>query len=295
MIYCIQGPTASGKTSLAITLAMQLNTEIISADSRQFYREMAIGTAKPNPDELATVQHHFINNRSVANPMNVADFQAEGMKVLHDLLARKSNAVVVGGSGQFIDSLVEGLDHVPVFPEIRSVLEERLRNEGLSSLKHELSEKDPFGASQLDLNNPRRVLRALEVLLGAGVPLWKFHRTNSGQHASVKRFAIAWKREDLYDRINQRVDLMIQQGLEAEVRHLLPFIDSPPLNTVGYKEWLPYFEGKHDFSSVVDKIKQHSRNYAKRQITWMNRYENVIWLNPYDPMRLDDQVKQQLI
>jgi len=295
MIYCIQGPTASGKTSLAIALAIHLKTEIISADSRQFYCEMAIGTAKPNAAELASVQHHFVNHRSVANPMNVADFQAEGLKVLHDLLARKSNAVVVGGSGQFVDSLVEGLDQVPVFPEIRSVLEERLRNEGLSTLKNELVEKDPVGATQLDLNNPRRVLRALEVLLGAGEPLWKFHRTNAGQYASVKRLAIAWKREDLYERINQRVDLMIQQGLEAEVRHLLPFIDSPPLNTVGYKEWLPYFEGKQDFSSVLEKIKQHSRNYAKRQITWLNRYKNVIWLNPYDPIRVDDQVRQHLI
>jgi tRNA dimethylallyltransferase len=279
-IYCIQGPTASGKTSLAIALAQMLGTEIISADSRQFYREMNIGTAKPSAEELAQVPHHFIGNRSVTEPMNVAEFKQEAFPKLEALLSRFGSAVVVGGSSQFIDGLVEGLDEVPVFPEIRSQLEQQLEEEGLRSLLNDLNYLDPGILQQIDQNNPRRVLRALEVIQGSGRSWVSFQQLKAPTHFDVQRFVIHWPREVLYERINQRVDHMVNDGLEQEVHGLLNHKDLSVLNTVGYKEWFDFFEGNASKVQVVDKIKQHTRNYAKRQVTWMNRYAELHPLLP---------------
>lgn len=279
-VYCIQGPTASGKTSLAITLAKMLGTEIISADSRQFYREMNIGTAKPSAEELAQVTHHFIGNRSVTEPMNVAEFKQEAFPRLEELIIRFGSAVVVGGSGQFIDGLVEGLDEVPVFPEIRSELEQQLEEKGLRSLLNELNYLDPGILQQIDQNNPRRVLRALEVVKGSGRSWVSFQQLKAPAHFDVQRFVIHWPREVLYERINQRVDQMVNDGLEQEVYGLMNYKDLPVLNTVGYKEWFDFFEGNASKVQVVDKIKQHTRNYAKRQVTWMNRYAELHALLP---------------
>ncbi|MFM7664049.1 MAG: tRNA (adenosine(37)-N6)-dimethylallyltransferase MiaA, partial [Bacteroidota bacterium] len=243
LVYCIQGPTASGKTSLAIALAKMLGTEIISADSRQFYREMNIGTAKPSPEDLEQVPHHFIGNRSVIEPMNVAEFKQEAFPKLEALLSRFGSAVVVGGSSQFIDGLVEGLDEVPVFPEIRSQLEQQLEEEGLRSLLNELNYLDPGILQQIDQNNPRRVLRALEVIKGSGRSWVSFQQLKAPAHFDVQRFVIHWPREVLYERINQRVDQMVNDGLEQEVHGLLNHKDLSVLNTVGYKEWFDFFEG----------------------------------------------------
>lgn len=279
-VFCIQGPTASGKTSLAIALAQMLGTEIISADSRQFYQEMNIGTAKPCSEELAQVPHHFIGNRSITAPMNVAEFKQEAFPKLEALMSQFGSAVVVGGSSQFVDALVDGLDEVPVFPEIRSALEQQLEYRGLRSLLLELSALDPEVLLQIDRNNPRRVLRALEVVKGAGKTWSSFHQRKASSEFDVHRFVIHWPREVLYQRINHRVDIMVEQGLKQEVKGLLSFRNLSVLNTVGYKEWFDFFDGMAHEDHVIEKIKQHSRNYAKRQLTWMNRYDNLGVLQP---------------
>lgn len=290
-VYCIQGPTASGKTSLAIALAKYLGTEVISADSRQFYREMNIGTAKPRAEELTQVPHHFIDNRSIAEPMNVAQFRHEAFPKLEGLMHRFGAAVVVGGSSQFIDALVDGLDEVPVFPEIRYSLEQQLENQGATCLLEELIRLDPEILEHIDQNNPRRVLRALEVVKGSGRTWTSFQKRKATVDFDVQRFVIDWPRDVLYQRINQRVDQMVDEGLEHEVLGLLEFRNLTVLNTVGYKEWFHYFDGNSTKDYVIEKIKQHSRNYAKRQWTWMNRYDHLGVLKPDLPMPLLDQIQ----
>ncbi|NDB33850.1 MAG: tRNA (adenosine(37)-N6)-dimethylallyltransferase MiaA, partial [Flavobacteriia bacterium] len=213
-VVCVQGPTASGKTELAICLAQFLGTEIISADSRQFYTEMNIGTAKPSDEELSEVYHHFVNNRSIANPLNVADFAAEAQPVLLHLLQTKGATVVVGGSGQFVDALVNGLDQVPHYPEIQSELNDQLSTDGLESLVQLLRNLDPSGAEFIDVKNPRRVIRALEVRIGSGKSMVDFFDYHETRNFKVIRCMVNWKRQDLYDRINKRVDLMLASGLE---------------------------------------------------------------------------------
>ena len=280
-VICIQGPTASGKTELAIAISQFLKTEIISADSRQFYKEMNIGTAKPLDDELSRVHHHFVDNRSLANPMNVVDFAVEAQHVLLYLLQTRGAAVVVGGSGQFVDALVDGLDQVPHYPEIHSELNDRLSNDGLEPLVQLLRNLDPKGAECVDRKNPRRVVRALEVRIGSGKSMIDFFDHHETYDFQVIRCMVNWKRQDLYDRINKRVDLMLASGLEAEVKELSQWRDTAAMNTVGYKEWFDYFSGSTTKADTIEKIKQHTRNYAKRQLTWLNRYENLIKLDPY--------------
>lgn len=278
---CVQGPTASGKTELAICLAQFLGTEIISADSRQFYTEMNIGTAKPSDEELSEVYHHFVNNRSIANPLNVADFAAEAQPVLLHLLQTKGATVVVGGSGQFVDALVNGLDQVPHYPEIQSELNDQLSTDGLESLVQLLRNLDPSGAECIDVKNPRRVIRALEVRIGSGKSMVDFFDHHETRNFKVIRCMVNWKRQDLYDRINKRVDLMLASGLESEVKELAPWKETAAMNTVGYKEWFDFFSGSTTKADAIEKIKQHTRNYAKRQLTWLNRYEDLIKLDPY--------------
>jgi len=280
-VICIQGATASGKTELAICIAQFLGTEIISADSRQFYNEMNIGTAKPSDEELSEVYHHFVNNRSIANPLNVADFAAEAQPVLLHLLQTKGATVVVGGSGQFVDALVNGLDQVPHYPEIQSELNDQLSTDGLESLVQLLRNLDPSGAEFIDVKNPRRVIRALEVRIGSGKSMVDFFDNNETRNLKVIRCMVNWKRQDLYDRINKRVHLMLASGLELEVKELSQWRDTAAMNTVGYKEWFDYFSGSTTKADTIEKIKQHTRNYAKRQLTWLNRYENLIKLDPY--------------
>jgi tRNA dimethylallyltransferase len=277
----VQGPTASGKTELAICLAQFLGTEIISADSRQFYTEMNIGTAKPSDEELSEVYHHFVNNRSIANPLNVANFAAEAQPVLLHLLQTKGATVVVGGSGQFVDALVNGLNQVPHYPEIQSELNDQLSTDGLESLVQLLRNLDPSGAECIDVKNPRRVIRALEVRIGSGKSMVDFFDHHETRNFKVIRCMVNWKRQDLYDRINKRVDLMLASGLEKEVKGLALWKETAAMNTVGYKEWFDFFSGSTTKADAIEKIKQHTRNYAKRQLTWLNRYEDLIKLNPY--------------
>jgi tRNA dimethylallyltransferase len=280
MIYLIQGPTASGKTRLAIQLAQFLNTEIISTDSRQFYKEMNIGTAKPTAEELSLVPHHFINNRTVNEPMNVSDFVNEAKPVLAHLYHSKGTVVITGGSSQFTDALIYGIDEVPIYPEIQDYWSRIYALNGIDDLQKELKMLDQRAFEQLDIQNPRRVIRAIEVMSGSGKSILDYQQKNKSALFPICRFYVQWNRNDLYLRINERVDQMIEMGLELEVDSLSKSCATSMLNTVGYKEWDLRNQGV-SASHIVEKIKQNTRNYAKRQITWLNQYEHIHALNPY--------------
>jgi tRNA dimethylallyltransferase len=288
MIYLIQGPTASGKTTLAIQLAQFFNTEIISTDSRQFYKEMNIGTAKPSAEELSLVAHHFINNRSVNEPMNVSDFVNEAKPVLAHLYQSKGSVVVTGGSSQFTDALIYGIDEVPIYPEIQDYWSRIYTLNGIDDLQKELKMIDQRAFEQLDIHNPRRVIRAIEVMLGSGKSILDFQQKNKSALFPICRFYVQWNRNDLYLRINERVDQMIEMGLELEVDSLYKSCATSMLNTVGYKEWDLRNQGV-SASHIVEKIKQNTRNYAKRQITWLNQYEHIHALNPYSNIPVINQ------
>jgi len=274
----IQGPTASGKTDLAIEIAKKLNTEIVSFDSRQFYREMNIGTAKPTFEQRESVSHHFIDNSSLSFPVNLAQYVEIAMPLVQEKINRFGTVVLCGGSNQFLDALTYGLDPVPVFPEIKKELEVLHRSKGLEHLQELLRELDPTIALKLDLKNARRVIRALEVLMGSGQSISSFQSSKNRALFRYLRFGIHTERPDLYDRINSRVDNMISEGLEEEVRSLKPFWESEAFRTVGYQEWIPYFNEKIARTEVIDKIKQNTRNYAKRQITWLKKYHDLRWI-----------------
>jgi tRNA dimethylallyltransferase len=288
MIYLIQGPTASGKTTLAIQLAQFLKTEIISTDSRQFYKEMNIGTAKPSAEELSLVPHHFINNRTVNEPMNVSDFVNEAKPVLAHLYQSKGSVVVTGGSSQFTDALIYGIDEVPIYPEIQDYWSRIYTLNGIDDLQKELKMIDQRAFEQLDIHNPRRVIRAIEVMLGSGKSILDFQQKNKSALFPICRFYVQWNRNDLYLRINERVDQMIEMGLELEVDSLYKSCATSMLNTVGYKEWDLRNQGV-SASHIVEKIKQNTRNYAKRQITWLNQYEHIHALNPYSNIPVINQ------
>lgn len=274
LLIVVGGPTASGKTALAIALAQRYKTEIISTDSRQFYREMNIGTAKPTEAELRAVPHHFINSLSMADDYSVGDFEKDALRVLDRLFQTKDVAVAAGGSGLFIQALCKGLDQ---FPEVDAALRQRVsegeKQGGLAWLQSEVARLDPVFWSTADQQNPARLRRALEVSLSAGVPYSTFlGRPKPERPFEVRYLLPDWPRPVLYQRIDARVDQMIAAGLEEEVRGLLPFQHRPAFRTVGYEEWLPYFAGAYTRAEAIDKIKQHSRNYAKRQLTWFRKY-----------------------
>lgn len=277
-LIVVGGPTASGKTSLAIQIALQYGAEIISADSRQFYREMSIGTAKPSSSELQQVRHHFIDSLSVLDDYSVGDFEQEAMDTLRQLFEKNTIAVAVGGSGLFLHALCQGLDAFPpVLPTVKEHVQTQLENKGITWLQETIRTLDPIFYAKADIQNPARLRRAVEVSLSSGQPYSSFlGKTNHVRNFQIHYLLPEWNREVLYDRINQRVDLMIAQGLEEEVHQLRPMEHRTALKTVGYEEWIPFFEGEISREMVIDKIKQHSRNYAKRQLTWFRKYGNWI-------------------
>ena len=291
ILLIIQGPTASGKTSLAIELALYFDTQIISADARQFYFEMSIGTAKPSDIELSQVKHHFINSHSIQQDFTAANFAQEATMILKRLFETRKVVVLVGGSNMYIDALIDGLDDIPSDLSLKKELNSILEKNGIDVFLDELKEKDPETFTTIDKNNPHRILRAIEAIRLSGQ---KFSELKSGNKQQNKfntfRFALQWERSVLYDRINQRVDLMMDQGLLAEVKSLLPNKTLNPLNTVGYKELFAHLDGHTDLIKAIELIKQHTRNYAKRQLTWMNRYDDVIWLNPNTSISPKDQI-----
>lgn len=283
-LIVIVGPTAVGKTAVGIAVAKHLNTEIISADSRQFYREMSIGTAKPTWEELSQAKHHFIDSHSIAEEYSAGDFERDALALLERLFETKDTVVMVGGSGLFVRAVCEGLDDLPKAPsEVREKLNSMFETHGIEPLQQRLKEVDLEYYQTADVDNPQRVIRALEVFESTGKPFSSFHvKVVSERPFDVVTIGLNTDREELYERINHRVEKMLEAGLIAEVRSLLPYRSKPALLTVGYAEIFAYLDGMITLEDAVDKIKQNSRRYAKRQITWFKKYGNTEWFEPDD-------------
>jgi tRNA dimethylallyltransferase len=294
-LIVVQGPTASGKTDLAIELALKFNTEIISADSRQFYKELKIGTAKPNLDELSRVKHHFIDSFSIKDEITAAEFAKHAELILNELLDFHEYVVLVGGSGMFVDALIDGLDDIPVNRTIREELSISYKQFGLQPLLDELAVLDPVFFERVDQNNPMRVIRALEAIRESGRKMSDLLLNKEKKNDfDVIRFSIDWPRDVLYNRINQRVDNMISHGLIQEVKQLYEFRHLNALNTVGYKEIFQFLDGEINQNQAIELIKQHTRNYAKRQLTWLRRYTDLNYLNPNLSQSIFDQAMETI-
>lgn len=279
-LIVIQGPTASGKTKLAIQLAKILNTVVVSADSRQFYKEIQIGTAKPTLEEQEGVKHYFIDSHSIHSPVTSAQYEKEAIQLLNELFISTPFIVLVGGSGMFIDALCDGINEVPKNDLIKEQLNSELLTNGLPFLLSELKIKDEFYFQKVDKGNPLRVIRALEVIRSTGSTYSSFLDKNSivKRDFETIKFVIDLPRDQLYERINLRVDQMICNGLLDEVKSVIEYKSLQSLNTVGYKELFSYLNSEIDFKEAVELIKKNTRNYAKRQLTWFRKDVRTIWL-----------------
>jgi tRNA dimethylallyltransferase len=283
-LIVVVGPTASGKTALAIRLAKEFGTEIISADSRQIYKGMAICTAQPAKEELAEVKHHLIASEPVDVQYSCARFEADALKLLEVIFSRSDFAVVAGGSGLYINALCKGMDPLPdADPRLRRSLTDLLEEKGLEELLGQLHDIDPDYYAVVDKSNTQRVLRALEISLQSGVK-YSSLRTGTAKERpfSIVKIGIDIPREILYERINRRVDLMMEQGLEEEAKALFPDRHLNSLQTLGYRELFDFFEGKISRDMAIELIKRNTRHYAKRQMTWFRRDESIHWLSPDD-------------
>lgn len=276
----VAGPTASGKSQLAVRIAKANNAVVISADSRQFYREIAIGTARISENEMQGVPHFLVGHFSVYEPITAGMFEHLALSIIQEQHRLGRNVVVCGGSGLFLDALVSGMDDLPpAHPEVRNTLLEQLQTEGLEALTLKLQQLDPDYYQQVDLQNPRRVLRALEVCLTTGRPYSLLRGKNTAKRPFTPVWiAPDWPRALLYERINQRVDAMIAQGLEEEVANWSHAFHLDAFNTIGYREWIPFLEGTETRGAVIEKIKQNTRRLAKRQLTYWRRNQDILWI-----------------
>lgn len=296
-LIIIQGATASGKSSLALSLAKELKIPIISADSRQFYKELSIGTAKPSDEELSEAAHYFVNTHSIHElTITSAGFMKSARSKIESLIAEGHQQIIVtGGSGMFIDALIDGLHPSPNDANVRQELDTIWKQRGIGPLLKELKIKDPETYNRIDTNNPMRILRSLEIIKVSGKTIKEIREIpKEAIGLPLKRFSVAWKREDLYTRIDIRVDEMIAQGLFEEVKKLPLEKNLLLQNTVGYKEWIPYFNEKVSYKDTIALIQKNSRNYAKRQETWLRRYNDLICLNPYERLSLKEQLLTHL-
>ncbi len=284
-LIVIAGPTASGKTAFAIKVAKALNTVILSADSRQFYKEMSIGTAAPTEEELSQVQHYFVHHISIEDKYDVADYERDAQQLLDELFKTHDSVVMTGGSGLFIDAVCNGIDAMPdVQPEIRQKVENLLQEGGLRALQDEVQRIDPEYFALVDQQNPRRLQRALEVCYQTGKTFTSFRSGNAvHRDFDIKKYALLWEREALIERIDKRVDIMMEQGLLEEAKSLYPKRHLNALNTVGYKELFAYFDGDCTLAEAVELIKIHTRQYAKRQMTWLRKDKAYQWVNQQEP------------
>ena len=277
LIY-VAGPTGIGKTSLSIELAKKLKTDIISCDSRQFYKELKIGTSPPTNNQLNEIRHYFIHNRSIRDDYSVGEYEKDSIDIITQLFKKKDYLILVGGSGLYADSILYGIDDIPKVPiETKKRLNSIIEEKGIDMLRKRLKEIDLDYYNKVDLNNPNRLIRALGVYEVSGKKissLWNNDKKNRTFNSEI--IIMKSDRDELYERINRRVDMMIQDGLEEEAYSLVKFRQYNALNTVGYKEFFLYFDGKLSKVEAVDKIKQNTRNYAKRQITWFNRYNDAL-------------------
>lgn len=282
-LIVVIGPTAVGKTSTAIELAKLFNTEIISADSRQFYREMSIGTAKPSREELIQVKHHFVNNLSIQEEYNASDFEKECLTFLNTYFKDNEVAILCGGSGMYVNAVLNGFDeNVPTADvQLRAELNLQLEREGIESLQSKLREIDPECYQTIDIHNSKRVLRAIEICMLTGQPNSMVKKgIKKNRPFNVIKIGLEMDRKQLYNRINKRVDLMLKEGLLEEVESVLKWSQLNALNTVGYKELFDYLNGESSLDFAIEKIKVNSRRYAKRQLTWFKKEEDTKWFHP---------------
>lgn len=286
-LVVVVGPTGIGKTSLAIALAKHYKTEILSADSRQFYKEMTIGTAVPAREELIAAPHHFIQHKSIHDDYSVGDFERDAIEKIDQLFQKHDLLVLVGGSGLYIDAVVKGLDVFPqVDQDIRKTLNSELTQKGIEALQNELSKADPDYAKKVDLQNPHRVIRALEIFRATGKPYSSFLGQKKSDRAFKPIFlGINAERATVYERINKRVDQMMANGLLKEANSLYPYASLNALQTVGYKELFQYFEQGGDLENAVEEIKKNTRRFAKRQGTWFRKNEAIHWITPQTPIK----------
>ncbi|MXV38493.1 tRNA (adenosine(37)-N6)-dimethylallyltransferase MiaA [Flavobacteriaceae bacterium Ap0902] len=295
-LIVIVGPTAIGKTSLAIEIATHFNTEILSSDSRQFYKEMSIGTAVPTKEELARVPHHFIHHLSIEQAYSVGDFERDAIQFISDYFKEHHVLVMVGGSGLYEKAVTEGLDYFPDVPEdYRVKLNHELEEFGLEKLQKELKEKDSVYFEEVDVHNAQRVIRALEVIRFTGKP-FSFYRSKQKKDRgfNIIKIGLRSQREIIYDRINQRVDQMMKDGLLEEVKRLLPYRHLNALNTVGYKELFGYLDGKIDLDFAVSEIKKNTRRFAKRQLTWYRKQDDIAWFQPNESLQVIEHIQRNL-
>lgn len=278
-LIVIVGPTASGKTSLAIKVAKKLKCEIISADSRQFFKEMNIGTAKPNEKELSKIKHHFINNLSVKDDYNAGNFENDALKTLDNLYKKFNYVIMTGGSGLYIDAVCYGLDSFPKIPiEFREKLINEFKRKGLKNLLNELKIKDIKYYRKVDKNNFHRIIRALEVIRFSGKRFSDFTKNSKKKrNFQIIKIGIEHKKKKLHEFIDRRVDLMVHNGLFDEVKDLIKYKNKNALNTLGYKEVFQYFKNKNSKKEIINQIKINTKKYAKRQNTWFNRNNDVKW------------------
>ena len=295
-LILIAGPTAVGKTQLSLSIAEQYKTDIISCDSRQFYKEMCIGTAVPKADVLSKIKHHFIQNLSIEDNYSIGQFERDALAKIEDLHKNNNVIVMVGGSGMYIDAVCKGLDDFPPVPDsIREELNLRHKNEGLNALKEELMMRDPDYHEFVDSSNPHRIIRALEVIIVSGKPFSSFlkKQTKKRNFKTVK-IILNRERQELYYRINRRVDVMMKEGLLQEVKKLYDYKDCNALQTVGYNELFAYLDGEWDLETAIEEIKKNTRRYAKRQMTWFRRDTKNIFFNPEKTSEIKEYLSKNI-
>lgn len=292
-LIVVIGPTAVGKTAMAIEIAKHFKTEIISADSRQFYKELKIGVASPSEEELKSAKHHFIGNLSINDSYNVSKFETEALICIENIFVNNNHAVLVGGSGLYIDAVCKGIDDLPDPEEnLREEIKENFKNQGIEYLRNQLKILDYEYYNQVDLANPKRLMRAIEVCLTTGKTFTSLRiNQQKPRDFNIIKIGLELPRDVLYERINKRVDLMIEEGLEKEVKSLISQKNLNALNTVGYKEIFDYLEGKTSFEFAIEKIKINSRRYAKRQLTWFKRDKEIKWFNPIETDKIINFIK----
>ena len=295
-LVVVAGPTASGKTALAVDLALLLKTEIISADSRQFFKEMNIGTAKPTAEQLKKVKHHFVNSFSLKDDYNAGIFETDALKKLDEIFSEYDTVILAGGSGLYIDAICNGFDRLPEHDEnIRAELSELFKTKGIEALQEKLRHLDPEYYNTVDLNNTHRVMRAIEVCLLTGKKFSELRsRKKAKRNFSVLKIGLSVERKILYEKINERVNQMIQHGLLEEAKQLFDFRHYNSLQTVGYKELFTHMEGKISLDEAVELIKRNSRRYAKRQLTWFNKDKEIYWFSPENKDEIVEFVKKKL-
>jgi len=294
-LVIIIGPTGIGKTDLSINIASDWNTEIISCDSRQMYREIKIGTAAPSQQQLAAVPHHFIGNLSIHEYYNVFHYETDVLNLLGEMYKKYKLVILTGGSGLYLDAVLYGMDDIPdPDPELRLRLTKRIQEQGVNVLAEELKSIDPEYYSEVDINNPNRVLRGLEVWYTTGNKFSSYRIKKNVKRPFIPLFVnLEMPREELYERINLRVDLMMKEGLKDEALRLYPHKGLNALNTVGYKEWFGHFDGDYPEEEAIRLIKRNSRHYAKRQITWNKKYPDMLQAHPESVEKINEWIKSQ--